>query len=468
VNEPTVSISPTLAEALRELLGDRFSEAAAVRAHHSAGEGWDTPVLPGAVCFPESTEEVSAIAAACTEAGAPMVPFGAGSSLEGHVVPPATAVSIDLTRMNAIIEVSVEDLDCHLQAGMTREQLESDLRKQGLFFPVDPGADATIAGMVATGASGTTTVRYGAMRENVLGLTVVLADGRVIHTGGRSRKSSAGYDLTRLFIASEGTLGVITEVQLRLRGIPEAVSAAVCQFNTVADVVNSVIEAIQIELPLARSELVDDVQMRAFIEHEGLDEFEAKPTLMLEFHGTEASVREQAEQMAEICSSHGGADFRWATKQEERTRLWHARHRAYFAAMAMGPGKKAMVTDACVPISRLAECIEATRKDLEAVGLQSPMVGHIGDGNFHCQILVDPGDDLEIATARAFVGRLAERAIALGGTCTGEHGVGANKIDYLEKQYGAAVDVMRAIKLALDPDSLMNPGKVLRLDDSKP
>jgi D-lactate dehydrogenase (cytochrome) len=317
--------------------------------------------------------------------------------------------------------------------------------------------------MVATGASGTTTVRYGAMRENVLGLTVVLADGTVIRTGGRARKSSAGYDLTRLFIASEGTLGVITEVRLRLRGIPEAISAAVCQFDNVSDVVDSVIEAIQIELPLARSELVDAVQMRAFIDHEGLAEFEAKPTLMLEFHGSDAGVREQAEAMAEICSAHGGADFRWVTRQEDRTRLWRARHRAYFAVMAMAPGKKAMITDACVPISRLAECIEETRADLDQTGLLSPIVGHIGDGNFHCQILCDPDDDVEVATCRAFVGRLAERAIAMGGTCTGEHGVGANKIAYVEQEFGPAVEVMRAIKRALDPQNLLNPGKVLRM-----
>jgi len=358
-----------LAEELTELLGERFSQAEAVRGHHSAGEGWDSPVLPAAVCFPESNGEVAALVAACARAATPIVPFGAGSSLEGHVVPPASAVSVDLTRMNAILDVSEGDLDCLVQAGVTREQLESHLNKRGVFFPVDPGADATLGGMVATGASGTTTVRYGAMRENVLGLKVVLADGRIIKTGGRARKSSAGYDLTRLFIASEGTLGVITEIRLRLRGIPEAISAAVCQFDTVTDVVDSVIEAIQIELPLARSELVDAIQMGAFIEHEGLTEFEPKPTLMLEFHGSEAGVREQAEAMAEICGAHGGADFRWVTKQEDRTRLWRARHRAYFAVMAMAPGKKAIITDACVPISRLAECIEETRADLEHTGL---------------------------------------------------------------------------------------------------
>ncbi|NKB88093.1 MAG: FAD-binding protein [Acidobacteria bacterium] len=459
------SLPETLRETLSGLLGDRFTDAEAVRDHHAAGEGWNLPVRPAAVCFPMSTEEVSAVAAACATADVPMVPFGAGSSLEGHVAPTTAAVTVDLSRMNAIIDVSVEDLDCHVQAGVTREQLEGALRDSGLFFPVDPGADATIAGMVATGASGTTTVRYGAMRENVLGLTVVLADGRVFHTGGRARKSSAGYDLTRLFIASEGTLGFITEIRLRVRGIPEAVSAAVCQFPSVAGAVESVIEAIQIELPLARSELVDAVQMQAFIDHEGLVEYEAQPTLMLEFHGTENAVREQAEQMAEICGGHGGTGFRWATQQEDRTRLWRARHRAYFAAMAMGPGRKAMVTDACVPISRLAECIEATRVDLDESGLISPIVGHIGDGNFHCQILVDPDDEAEVGSARAFVSRLAARAIAMDGTCTGEHGVGLNKIAYVEREHGAAVDVMRAIKLALDPQRLMNPGKVLRFED---
>lgn len=460
--EPS-ALPAALAADLTDLLGERFSQAEAVRAHHSAGEGWDRPVLPAAVCFPATTEEVAALVEACARTATPMVPFGAGTSLEGHVVPPATAVSVDLTRMNAILDVSEGDLDCLVEAGVTREQLEAHLNKRGVFFAVDPGADATLGGMVATGASGTTTVRYGAMRENVLGLKVVLADGRVIQTGGRARKSSAGYDLTRLFIASEGTLGIITEIRLRLRGIPEAISAAVCQFDTVTEVVDSVIEAIQIELPLARAELVDAVQMEALIEHEGLTEFEAKPTLMLEFHGSDAGVREQAETMAEICGAHGGADFRWVTKQEDRTRLWRARHRAYFAVMAMAPGKKAMVTDACVPISRLAQCIEETRADLERTGLLSPIVGHIGDGNFHCQILCDPEDADEIATCREFVGRLAERAIAMGGTCTGEHGVGANKIDYLEREFGPAVEVMRAIKRALDPQNLLNPGKVVRI-----
>ena len=458
----TSGLPASLAAELTDLLGERFSQAEAVRAHHSAGEGWDRPVLPAAVCFPATTEEVAALVAACARDVTPIVPFGAGTSLEGHVVPPASAVSVDLTRMNAILDVSEGDLDCLVQAGVTREQLEAHLNQRGMFFPVDPGADATLGGMVATGASGTTTVRYGAMRENVLGLTVVLADGRVIRTGGRARKSSAGYDLTRLFIASEGTLGIITEIRLRLRGIPEAVSAAVCQFDTVANAVDSVIEAIQCELPLARSELVDEVQMGAFIEHEGLAEFEPKPTLMLEFHGSDTGVREQAETMAQICKAHGGEDFRWVTRQEDRSRLWSARHRAYFAVMAMAPGKKAMVTDACVPISRLAECIEETRADLEATGLLSPIVGHIGDGNFHCQILCDPDDEDAITACRAFVGRLAERALAMGGTCTGEHGVGANKIGYVEQEHGSAVDVMRAIKRALDPDNLLNPGKVVR------
>ena len=458
----TSGLPASLAAELTDLLGERFSQAEAVRAHHSAGEGWDRPVLPAAVCFPATTEEVAALVAACARDVTPIVPFGAGTSLEGHVVPPASAVSVDLTRMNAILDVSEGDLDCLVQAGVTREQLEAHLNQRGMFFPVDPGADATLGGMVATGASGTTTVRYGAMRENVLGLTVVLANGTVIRTGGRARKSSAGYDLTRLFIASEGTLGIITEIRLRLRGIPEAVSAAVCQFNTVTDVVDSVIEAIQCELPLARSELVDEVQMGAFIEHEGLAEFEPKPTLMLEFHGSDTGVHEQAETMAQICKAHGGEDFRWVTRQEDRSRLWSARHRAYFAVMAMAPGKKAMVTDACVPISRLAECIEETRADLEATGLLSPIVGHIGDGNFHCQILCDPDDEDAITACRAFVGRLAERALAMGGTCTGEHGVGANKIGYVEQEHGSAVDVMRAIKRALDPDNLLNPGKVVR------
>ncbi len=452
-----------VANELSTSLGDRFTTAESVRSHHSHGEGWDRPVLPAGVCFPESTEEVAAIVAICARHRTPIVPFGAGSSLEGHVVPSERGVSVDTTRMNRILHVSQQALDCRVQAGVTREQLDAHVRPMGVFFPVDPGADATLGGMTATGASGTTTVRYGAMRENVLGLTVVLADGTVVRTGGRARKSSAGYDLTRLMIGSEGTLGIITEVQLRLRGIPEAIAAAVCQFDRISDAVDTVIEAIQIGVDLARSELVDEVAMKGFALHSGLDEYDHKPTLFFEFHGTPESIAEQDRLVSEICARNGGSEIRRATQTEDRNRLWKARHDAYYAGIALSPGKSSMITDACVPLSRLNECIEQTLSDIEQNELFVPLVGHIGDGNFHCQVMCDPHDEADVAAAKAFVTRLAERAIDMGGTCTGEHGVGTGKIDLVEREHGPAVDAMRAIKRALDPLNLMNPGKVLRL-----
>ncbi len=457
------TLAQAVADELSSTLGDRFTTAEAVRSHHAHGEGWDLPVLPGGVCFPQATEEVAAIVGICAQHRTPIVPFGAGSSLEGHVVPPAHGVSVDMTRMSRILEVSQEDLDCRVQAGVTRQQLDAHVQPLGLFFPVDPGADATLGGMTATGASGTTTVRYGAMRENVLGLTVVLADGSVVRTGGRARKSSAGYDLTRLLIGSEGTLGIITEIQLRLRGIPEAISAAVCQFDRIEGAVNTVIEAIQIGVDLARSELVDEVAMKSFALHFGLDEYAQQPTLFLEFHGTPDSIQEQDRLVTEICARNGGSELRRATRTEDRNRLWKARHDAYYAGIALAPGKRSMITDACVPLSRLTECIEQTLADIEQTGLFAPLVGHIGDGNFHCQVMCDPDDETDVATAESFVTRLAERAIDMGGTCTGEHGVGAGKIDLVEREHGPAVEAMRAIKRALDPLNIMNPGKVLRL-----
>lgn len=460
---PASALGDSVAAQLSSILGARFTTAEAVRGYHAHGEGWDRPVLPGGVCFPESTEEVAAIVSACARHRTPIVPFGAGSSLEGHVVPPAHGVSVDMTRMNRILQVSQEALDCRVQAGVTRQQLDAHLQPQGVFFPVDPGADATLGGMTATGASGTTTVRYGAMRENVLGLTVVLANGTVVQTGGRARKSSAGYDLTRLLIGSEGTLGIITEVQLRLRGIPEAVSAAVCQFERIGDAINTVIEAIQIGVDLARCELVDEVMMKGFALHSGLDEYGQQPTLFVEFHGTPESVDEQGRLVTEICARNGGSEVRRAHRTEDRSRLWKARHDAYYACLALAPGKRGMVTDACVPLSRLTECIEATRSDIEEHGLLAPIVGHIGDGNFHCQVMCDPDDEGDVAAAKSFVARLAERAIDMGGTCTGEHGVGSGKIGFVEREHGNAVEVMRAIKQALDPLNLMNPGKVVRV-----
>jgi D-lactate dehydrogenase (cytochrome) len=364
--------------------------------------------------------------------------------------------------MNAVLEVNDQDLDCRVQAGVTRKQLNEYLRDTGLFFPIDPGADASLGGMAATSASGTNAVRYGTMRENVLGLTVVLPDGRIVRTGGRARKSSAGYDITRLLVGSEGTLGVITEVQLRLYGIPEAISAAVCDFETLEGAVNTVILTIQSGIPVARIELLDEVQMDACNRYSGLD-YPVRPTLFFEFHGSPSGVQEQSESVAAIASELGGGEFRWATLQEDRNKLWQARHDAYWAAKGLKPTAQTWATDVCVPISRLAECILETKRDVEESGILAPIVGHVGDGNFHLLYLMDPDRPGDIETAEALNERMVTRAIAMGGTCTGEHGVGYGKIAFLQAEQGEAVSVMRQIKLALDPENIMNPGKVLRI-----
>ncbi|MDX1394115.1 MAG: FAD-linked oxidase C-terminal domain-containing protein [Gemmatimonadota bacterium] len=445
---------------LETLLGDRFSTATALREQHGAGESFHTPAPPDAVAFPETTEEVADVVRLCSTARVPVVPFGAGTSLEGHVHAVRGGVTIALGRMTRVLSVNRDDMDCRVQAGVTRRALEMELRPTGLFFPVDPGADATIGGMVATGASGTTTVRYGTMRENVLGLTVVLADGTVIRTGTRARKSSAGYDLTRLFVGSEGTLGVITEVGLRLRGVPEAVSAAVCSFATLEGAASAVTTCVQMGVPVARAELLDDVQMDAVNRFSGFD-YAVSPTVFFEFHGTPEGVREHTEAVEEIAAEFGGADFRWATLQEDRTALWHARHEAYYAALALRPGSRGWATDVCVPVSRLAETIAATRADIDVEGLLAPIVGHVGDGNFHVLFLLDPDDHGEMERAERVNARMVERAIDAGGTCTGEHGVGFGKVRYLRKEHGDALDAMRRIKRALDPDGIMNPGKVI-------
>jgi D-lactate dehydrogenase (cytochrome) len=447
---------------LRALLGDRVSTSAAIREHHSRGETYLPPHPPDAVVFPETTDEVRAIVQACARHRAPMVPFGAGTSLEGHVAALEGGISIDMTRMTRVVRVSADDMDATVEAGVTHRQLNRHLRGTGLFFSVDPGADATIGGMAATRASGTTAVRYGTMRENVLGLTVVLADGRVIATGGRARKSSSGYDLTRIFVGSEGTLGVITELTVRLHGLPEAVSAATCAFTTIEGAVQAVITTIQLGIPVARIELLDDVQMGALNRYSGLD-YPVAPTLLLEFHGpSERSVAEQAEMVGQISTEHGGHGFRWATDADERARLWKARHDTYFAALALRPGAAAFTTDVCVPISRLAECILETKKDLAASSLTVPLVGHAGDGNFHLMYLVDVNNQAEIDEARRLNERMVMRALAMGGTCTGEHGVGYGKMKYLEAEHGEGLKVMRAIKQTLDPHNLMNPGKIVR------
>lgn len=453
-----------LAELLTDLggiLGDRMSTSEAVREHHSHGESWHTPGLPDAVAFPTGTAEVAAIVRACAARRVPIVPFGMGSSLEAHVNAVHGGVSLDLTRMARVVRLSVEDLDVTVEAGITHRTLNEHLKNTGLWFPVDPGADATIGGMAATRASGTTAVRYGTMRENVLALAVVLGDGRVIHTGGRARKSASGYDLTRLFVGSEGTLGVITEVTLRLYGRPEAVSAAVCPFETMAGAANTVIQTIQLGVPVARIEIIDEAQLEA-VNRYAKTRYPVAPTLFFEFHGTsDAAVAEHARLVEEIAAEHGARGFQWAATLEERTTLWQARHNALYATMAARPGAKAWTSDVCVPISTLAECILETQADLRASSIVAPLVGHAGDGNFHLIFTVDPDNAAELEAVKAANERLVERALRLGGTCTGEHGVGMGKLKYLATEHGEALDVMRVIKKALDPHNVMNPGKLV-------
>ena len=448
---------------LKELLGDRLSTAVSVREHHGGDESYHKRYPADAVAFARSTDEVSAIVKICALHAFPVIPFGTGTGLEGGTAALHGGICIDVSGMAAVIEINSEDLDCRVQCGVTRKQLNEHLRDTGFFFPIDPGADASLGGMAATRASGTNAVRYGTMRENVLGLTVVLADGRIIRTGGRARKSAAGYDLTRLFVGSEGTLGVITEVQLRLYGIPEAMSAAVCQFESLDDAVNSVIQTIQTGIPVARIELLDDVQMGACIDYSNLKGYVAKPTLMFEFHGTDASVREQAEMTGAIISEFDGGDFKWTAHAEDRNKLWQARHDAYYAAFKLRPGRQGLATDVCVPIAQLAECLLETKRDIDQSGLLAPIVGHVGDGNFHLLLLVDPEDEEEMASVNALNERLVHRALAMGGTSTGEHGVGYSKVDFMTAEHGDAISVMRAIKNAIDPDTIMNPGKVFRM-----
>src|SRR5215471_19450320 len=444
---------------LRGLLSERFSTSAAVCAHHGKDESYHPPHAPDAVAFAQSTDEVSAIVRMCAEHKTPVIAFGTGTSLEGHVAALAGGVCIDLSQMNRILRVNAEDLDVTVEAGVTRKQLNEHLRDTGLFFPIDPGADASLGGMAATRASGTNAVRYGTMRENVLGLTVVLADGRIIRTSRRARKSAAGYDLTRLFVGSEGTLGIITEVTLRLYGIPEAMAAAVCSFETLEGAVNTVIQTIQLGIPVARIELLDEVQMDSVNRFSKLS-YPVKDTLFIEFHGTQAGVKEQAELVQSIAGEHGGGEFKWATRQEERSHLWQARHDVTYANKALRPGCEIWATDVCVPISRLAECILETKKDLKQSFLIAPLVGHVGDGNFHLAFLIDRDRPQELAEAERLNERLVMRALAMDGTCTGEHGVGLGKQKFLIAEHGEAVSVMRNIKQALDPLNILNPGKI--------
>lgn len=448
-------------QALEQSFSTRFSTAEAVRAHHGHDESHFPDALPDAVVWPHTTEEVVTIVNACRKHAIPIVAFGVGSSLEGHILATHGGISVDFSEMKQVLSVHGEDMDAQVQPGVTRKQLNAELHGTGLFFPVDPGADASLGGMVATRASGTNAVRYGTMRENVLGLEVVLADGRVIRTGGRARKSSAGYDLTRLMVGSEGTLGLITAITVRLHPLPEAVSGAVCAFADVDSAVRTVIETIQLGVPVARIELLDALTVEA-INRYSKTSLRVAPMLFFEFHGTPASVAEQAQTVQELARENGGQDFEWATHPEDRSRLWQARHDTYFACLNLRPGSRGITTDVCVPISRLAECIAGTREDIAASGLTAPIVGHVGDGNFHTLILVDPDDHAEIERAEALNRKIVERALAMDGTCTGEHGIGCGKQEFLLAEHGLpAIESMRAIKRALDPDNLLNPGKIL-------
>jgi D-lactate dehydrogenase (cytochrome) len=451
----------SVVEHLRPLLGDRLSTSQAVRDHHSHGESWHDPSPPDAVAFPQNTDEVAKIVAACAGARVPVIPFGIGSSLEGHVNAVQGGITIDLTQMTRVLRLSVEDLDVTVEAGLTHRKLNDHLKNTGLMFPVDPGADATLGGMTATRASGTTAVRYGTMKDNVLGVTVVLADGRVVRTGGRARKSSSGYDLTRLFVGSEGTLGVITEITLRLFGRPEAVAAAVCPFASMEGAAQTVITTIQLGIPVARIEVLDEQQLD-LVNRYSKTNYPLAPTLFFEFHGiSQQAVDEHSEAVQEIAKDNGALDFRHASTAEERATLWLARHNVLYATVASRPGAKPWTSDVCVPISRLSECILETQDDLRRSEIVAPLVGHAGDGNFHLIFMVDTDDAAELERVKAANSRLVERALRLGGTCTGEHGVGFGKLPYLQAEHGDALDTMRAIKRALDPHNLMNPGKLV-------
>ena len=460
---PSADSIAAVTRALAAAFGNRLVTSLAVRQQHGHTLTWIPNQAPDAVVFPHSTQEVSQIVTVCAQHGVPVIAFGTGTSLEGHVNAPFGGVCIDMSQMKAIVAVHAEDLDCVVEAGVTRKELNEHLRDQGLMFPIDPGADASIGGMAATRASGTNAVRYGTMKDNILALTAVMADGAIVKTSTRARKTSAGYDLTRLLVGSEGTLGIITEITLKLHGIPEAISAGVCPFPSVKAACDATILTIQTGLPVARIELLDEVMIRGVNLHSKLGLPETV-MLFVEFHGSEAGVKEQAERFGEIAADHGGGPFEWATKAEDRSKLWQARHDAYWAARALRPGVESVATDVCVPISQLADCVEETKRDIEASGLIAPIAGHVGDGNFHTQPLVDLNDPDEVARAEAFIERLVKRALAMGGTCTGEHGVGQKKIKYLEAEHGApAMAVMRTLKRALDPQNILNPGKIFVL-----
>lgn len=452
-----------LSEALKQLFAERFSTAQSVRDHHGKDESPFPTTPPDAVVFAQSTDEVVEVVKLCAKYQTPLIPFGAGSSLEGHLLAVQGGVSLDLSGMNQIVAIHAEDLTATVQAGVTRKQLNEALKSTGLFFPIDPGADASLGGMAATRASGTNAVRYGTMRENVLGLSVVTAEGKVIKPFNRAKKSSAGYDLTRLFVGSEGTLGVITEVTVKLYPVPEAMSAAVVNFPSLDAAVNTVIQTIQMGVPIARSEYLCPYTIKAINAHSHTTLREAH-TLFFEFHATDASVKEQAEAVQQLAREFGGEDFEWATRPEDRSRLWNARHNAYFALLQSRPGSKGLSTDTCVPISKLADSITGARAILDRSSMPVGILGHVGDGNFHCAILIDPNNPREIEESERLNDEIVKLAQSMEGTCTGEHGIGLHKIDYLEHEAGDdAMEIMRSIKRAMDPSNILNPGKIFRL-----
>ncbi len=454
-----MTLQPTLAQ-LTGLLGDRLSLSPSDLALHGQNETHFAPMPPDAVAYPKTTAEVAEIVRICAAGNCPVIGWGTGTSLEGHAIAPNGGVTVDFSGMNRLLSLNAEDMDVTIEAGMTREALNTELRATGLFFPIDPGANASLGGMASTRASGTTAVRYGTMRDNVMALSVVLADGRIIKTGTRARKSSAGYDLTALFVGAEGTLGLITELTLRLHGQPEAISAAICAFDTIDAAVNTVITTIQMGIPMARIEFVDEATARAFNRYAGA-KMPEKPHLLLEFHGSAAAVAEQAARVGEIVADMGGSDFKWSSRPEDRRKLWDMRHNAYYAALSLKPGATAVVTDMCVPISRLADAVRETRADIAASALPGPILGHVGDGNFHAILLITPGDAVERKTALDLAHRMAERALALGGTVSGEHGIGMGKLDLMAAEHGTGWSVMGQIKRALDPSGIMNPGKMV-------
>ena len=458
------SVAAAVAQ-LAAQFGNRLVTSAAVREQHANTTTWVTNEPPDAVVFPQTTEDVQQIVRICAAQRVPVIAFGTGTSLEGQINAPHGGVCVDVRDMNRVLAVHAEDLDCVIEPGITRKQLNEQLRDQGLFFPIDPGADASLGGMTATRASGTNAVRYGTMRDNVLALKAVLANGEVIKTAQRAKKSAAGYDLTRLFVGSEGTFGVITELTLRLHGIPEAIASGVCPFPSVEAACNATIATIQTGIPVARIELLDELQVKACNAYSKLT-LPEQPMLFLEFHGSKTSVAEQSEQFGEIAREQGGGPFDWATRPEDRTRLWQARHDAYWAGRGLRPGAQAIATDVCVPISRLADCLTATQADIAASRLVAPILGHVGDGNFHLSLLVDLDDQDEVRRAEGLCQRLVERALAMEGTCTGEHGVGQGKMKYLADEHGEqALAVMRVLKQALDPQNIMNPGKIVALSE---